>query len=84
MSQENINKSRSEATSPHRGFAMVMAVAIAVPLLYVLSIGPAEVICMKHPKCGSTLHVFYLPVNWLYFHTAFGKPLDWYIRLWVD
>lgn len=74
MSQENKNEK-------HRGFEIVMAVAIALPLLYLLSIGPAEVICMKHPNCCPVFHAFYLPVNWLHGQTVLRAPMEWYVEL---
>lgn len=76
MSEENENKS-------HRGILMVIAVVIAIPLLYVLSIGPAEAIATKYPKCEPVFHKFYFPLGWLAVYTPLGKPLKWYVRLWI-
>jgi hypothetical protein len=75
MSEENKNES-------HRAISMVMVVAIAVPLLYVLGTGPAEAVCKKFPKTQPALRAFYFPLIWLHDHTALQKPLDFYIRLW--
>lgn len=83
MSEENKNESQSEATSPHRGIAMVITIAIAVLLLYALSIGPAAVVATKYPKCEPALSEFYFPVGWLANHTALEKPLQIYIDSWV-
>jgi hypothetical protein len=73
MSEENKNESRRE-------YFMVMAVAILLPLLYVLSFGPTSVVVEKYPKCVPAFQEFYLPVIWLYEHTALQRPLDFYIR----
>jgi len=75
MSEENKNKS-------HRGFAMVMAVAIAIPLLYVLSIGPAAAICAKHPKYFPALFEFYSPLLWFVDKAGLAPQLRFYVSLW--
>lgn len=75
MSPENKNKS-------HCGVVMVITMAITLPLLYVLSIGPAILICEKHPKYLPAFNEFYSPVAWLINNTALQKPLEHYVSLW--
>lgn len=75
MSQENKNEK-------HRGILMVITVAIAVPLLYVLSFGPALAICEKYPRCAHTVADFYVPMFWLHNNTALRRPLESYLGLW--
>ncbi len=77
MSEENKNKS-------HRGILMVITIAIAVPMFYVLSIGPAAVIITKYPKCEHAFREFYFPLTWLCEHAPVGKLLQRYCELWVS
>ncbi len=77
MSEESKSKS-------HRGYLMVIAIAITLPLLYVLSFGPAIAVVQKHPKCVPAFQEFYLPVIWLEEHTALRRPLDFYCRFWGE
>ena len=76
MSEERKHKSR--------GLSIVIAVAILLPLLYVLSIGPAYVIYVKHPTCWPIVEKIYLPLLWLRSHnTAFRDLMYRYIELWT-
>lgn len=75
MSEENKNQSHGRAW-------VVITLAIALPLLYVLSVGPAVAISNKCPKCGVVFQEFYFPLVWLDDHTVFREPLDAYIELW--
>lgn len=76
MSEENKDKSR--------GLFLVIAVAIALPLLYVLSVGPSLVIWKKFPKTQPAMLEIYFPLIWLEGHTVLQKPLEWYADLWED
>lgn len=76
MSEEHKHKSR--------GLSIVIAVAILLPLLYVLSMGPAYLIYVKHPTCWPILEKIYLPLVWLHDNnTAFRDLMDRYIELWT-
>ena len=62
---------------------------IALPFLYVLSIGPAIYTfgAMRHsaappPNLSAALDAFYKPVVLLYEHTPLKTPLTWYFELW--
>ena len=56
---------------------------IALPVLYVLSIGPAAVIVAKRDLPNDALVVkFYAPVIWLHGHTPLRGPLENYLALW--
>jgi hypothetical protein len=76
MTEENETKSRSH------GFSLVIGLLIALPLLYVLSIGPVALCAKKTSTDPQTLRVFYRPVIWLHDHTPLEKPLELYINLW--
>lgn len=76
MTEENETKSHSH------GFSLAVSLLVALPLLYILSIGPVALLLEKSPSGGRYLQEFYLPVIWLHNHTILQKPLEMYIRLW--
>jgi hypothetical protein len=54
-----------------------------LPLLYVLSIGPAARLMKGSPaRFTMQLRAFYYPVIWLHDHTVLKKPLEVYVALW--
>lgn len=57
---------------------------IAVPLLYVLSIGPAAALVSRNNngRGADVLTKVYAPVIWLHDHTVLKKPLEAYVELW--
>lgn len=56
---------------------------VAVPLLYVLSIGPVGTIAVEsHLISLNLVQTFYAPVIWLRNNTPMRGPLDWYGHLW--
>ena len=62
---------------------------IALPIAYVLSIGPVVYAIEKSgnpqsPKLEAALIFFYTPLGLLAQHTPLRKPLFAYIQLWVD
>ena len=65
--------------------AIVVALVIAVPALYVLSVGPVGMLVEKGHLGQTTAGVLeglYAPLVWLHEHTPLRRPLDWYARLW--
>jgi hypothetical protein len=59
--------------------------ALIVPLLYILSAGPAEVIVNLTGPSKTSITVyrwFYYPVVVLHEDTPLQKPLDAYLRFW--
>ena len=66
----------------------VTTALLALPILYVLSIGP---VIYAYNANGNTLgprtdvacEIFYTPLVWLYENTPLRIPLDWYFELWV-
>ena len=76
-----------EPRGAKRGVAMVAAIAVGLPLLYVLSIGPADLVMRKTHYFGGTVSTdsvdrFYYPVVWLHDHTFLERPIEIYVRLW--
>jgi hypothetical protein len=57
---------------------------LTVPVLYVLSIGPAAMFVEKTGVGVEAVAVVYAPVVWLYQNTPLKKPLEAYMDLWVD
>ena len=72
-----------QESHPHR-FSVLVGVLFALPLFYLLSIGPVGAVCQKLniPSLRPALRAFYYPVIWLHDHTALGQPLDVYLELW--
>ena len=62
-----------------------VAVGIAIPILYVLSVGPACWVCVHTGTQFSSPPIFYWPIGVAY--NSFGPFHDfmrWYLCLWVD
>lgn len=57
-------------------------VILAVPLVYVLSIGPVAAIAERSGGPPSGVRQVYAPLKWLYDHTFLRKPLEAYLKLW--
>jgi len=76
MTEEN------ETKSPSHGFSIVIGFLIALPLLYVLSVGPVALYVQKTSTDTQKLNEFYRPVVWLHDQTPLQKPLELYIKLW--
>ena len=57
---------------------------VAVPLLYVLSIGPVAAVASRKQNSQSLdlLRKVYAPVIWLHDHTILKEPLEAYVELW--
>ncbi len=56
----------------------------AVPLLYVLSIGPAAVLIIpaQDQRIVRVFERIYAPVIWLHDHTLLKEPLEAYVESW--
>jgi hypothetical protein len=75
-----------EPSEPRRGGGTWLLWLLVLPVLYVLSIGPAA----RYFFLGSftpsprALHAFYSPLNFLYRKSSTVRhSMDWYINLWV-
>jgi hypothetical protein len=66
-----------------RVWAMIALSVVALPLLYVLSVGPAGIVTHKFPQLGPPATVFYQPLIWLHDHTFLKGPLEAYVNFWV-
>jgi hypothetical protein len=55
---------------------------LALPVLYVLSVGPALTVVNRSRTGKETFLVVYAPVVWLYENTPLQGPLDSYIDFW--
>lgn len=78
--------SRAETPSRTSGItsalAATFAVLVALPLLYVLSVGPVAM-CVERfaPNMRRPVQAFYLPLRWLHDATPLREPLNWYVGL---
>jgi hypothetical protein len=54
----------------------------ALPLLYVLSMGPVALMAEKTRLPSRPVKAFYTPLIWLHDHTFLKQPLEWYVGLW--
>ena len=67
-----------------RTLSWLVAVAVCLPLIYALSIGPAIVADAKVPQAWrAPIEAFYAPVVWLDRNTFLKTPLDYYFHFWV-
>ena len=64
------------------GAAVALLIAILLPILYVLSIGPVVALVEKTGVGDEAARVFYAPVIWLHDNTPLEKPLEAYAELW--
>ena len=67
------------------GAVVAIAIAILLPILYVLSIGPVVMFVEMtgtEQELGPVLRVVYYPVVWLYENTLLQDPLEAYIGFW--
>ena len=56
---------------------------LAVPVIYVLSLGPIVALYDKTGWDTRTVEKVYAPVVWLHDHTILQKPLEHYIGFWA-
>jgi hypothetical protein len=87
MPESSTSEKSPSERSPHGGGALACAlllVLVALPVLYVLSLGPA--IWLGHNRMVNTdiLQTIYSPLEWLYNNVEATKPLfDWYLSFWL-
>ena len=55
---------------------------IVLPLIYLLSVGPAVIIVVKVPSLRGPIHAVYAPMIWLHDHTSLKKHMDTYLAFW--
>ena len=68
----------SEPNAPKHRLTFILVAAVLLPLLYVLSVGPAAWIFNKTGLFRSTaaqhfFQMFYAPLEWAYMHNDFAK-----------
>jgi hypothetical protein len=69
------------------GWALALAMALLLPALYVLSIGPAVPILEAtgpNYQIEEAARMFYFPVIWLHENTPLEEPLEQYVEFWED
>jgi hypothetical protein len=79
MSKDDNESQRTSDEKPGLVWIVVLAV---LPLLYLLSVGPAIVMGNRHPETIEHLRKFYRPIGWLHEHTPLREPLEWWVELW--
>lgn len=75
----------TEQTADSKGSSgWLVILAVVVPVLYVLSIGPAAALVSRtnNGRDAGVLTKIYAPVIWLHDHTILKKPLEAYVKLW--
>ena len=73
-----MNEEREQKSS-YGGFVWI---ALTVPLVYVLSIGPAAAVAKASGSNHIPIKQFYEPIIWLHDNTFLRKPLEAYLDLW--
>ena len=62
----------------------LVVILVVLPVLYVLSIGPAYGVARRFPATDDFLRSCYLPLGFLHEKIpAFARLLDWYMGLFV-
>lgn len=70
-------------SSDRRGSSSWAYWIIALPLIYILSIGPVGALTKKSsPPTMQKVRMVYYPVIWLHDHTPLKKPLEIYANAW--
>lgn len=78
----DVMANQTESGGMARTFHYVIAVVIGLPLIYILSVGPAIVIVVKVPKLREPVHTVYAPMIWLHDHTSLKQTMDPYLAFW--
>jgi hypothetical protein len=60
----------------------IVVALIVLPLIYILSVGPAIFLVVKVPKLRQPVHTVYAPMIWLHDHTFLKKTMDPYLAFW--
>lgn len=80
------DRSRSPESSSRSGAGLALVVAVLLvllPVLYVLSIGPADYLVRSDYLDAETSRAFYGPLVWLYNSYEPIQPLlEWYLEWW--
>ena len=58
--------------------------ALAIPLLYILSCGPAIYLIEKTHANSDIFEKVYTPLIWLHDHTPLKEPLEAYAQFWEN
>jgi hypothetical protein len=75
----------SQKRRSRSGPAIALLIALFLPVLYVLSVGPATIIFEgASPEVHYALRVFYYPLAWLHENTPLRGPLEAYVEFWID
>jgi hypothetical protein len=79
---KNAGSTEDDEGESHRSSAWMVWLA-ALPLLYVLSIGPAAMIVKGKPTEVVTWRKVYAPLVWLHENTFLRRPLELYVNSFV-
>jgi hypothetical protein len=80
---ENDQSEQTEPVESSGRFSLWFWVSIAaVPVIYLLSIGPVALYVNKHESSEEFFGVVYAPVIWLHDHTFLEEPIEWYVEFW--
>lgn len=77
----------SETRRSRGGLAAALVIALLLPIVYVLSIGPVVYVLKttgRNPELEEAAHVFYFPLIFLHQTTPLREPLDAYVEFWED
>ena len=69
------------------GPAIALVIALLLPMLYVLSIGPAVYVLKAtgpNRELEEAVEVFYFPVEFLHQTTPLRGPLEAYVEFWEN
>jgi hypothetical protein len=74
----------NQAENPGKNSAALIVIVgvLLLPVLYVLSLGPAVMIVDRTGMGEDFAKIFYYPLIWLHENTPLAGPLEWYVSLW--
>jgi hypothetical protein len=77
-----------DSPSPHKrtGGAIAVLLVALLPILYVLSLGPAVMLAemTESDELVAVFEVVYYPLRWLHENTPLREPHQAYVELWID
>jgi hypothetical protein len=75
----------ADETHKRSGLRWAIILAALLPLVYVLSLGPASYVVTRRGKGMHGVRTAYAPLFWVYQRfTLVRSPLEWYVDFWED
>lgn len=73
----------SNPENRNSSIAWLIGGMLGLPLLYFLSVGPANFLYERLPVSRDALTIIYFPITWLSLNSPLGPVIQWYADLWA-